>query len=410
MAEEKKLTYKFQAAEANGNIITDRMEAVSADEVVQEIRNRNLIPVKIEPEGVLDRDLSFNIKQSVKVSDLAVFCRQLSAMLSAGMPINRALDIQETQTTNTTLKAAVGTLSNGIKQGETLSKLMKEFPLVFPPILINMVESGESTGNLDDSLLRMSLHFNNENKINKQIKSAMMYPAILVVVMIIVLIVMMVFVLPQFAEMFAQNGAELPLITRMVMAVSNSFIKYWYIYAIVVGAAVAGWIHYKNTPNGRYNYDEAKLKMPVLGTPMRQIVTARFTRTLSTLLASGVSIVDALLIAGETTNNVLVIDAIAVATDGIKRGMSLTSELRKIEYFPLMMVSMVGIGEETGSLDSLLATTADYYDEELEQAIASLMSLIEPIMIIMLAGIVGTVVISIMLPMFEFSSGATIEM
>lgn len=405
------MDYSYRSTDRNGKISEGIINANSKDEVIKIISSRNQVPIAINEKGANSQALAFKspFKQKVKVTDLSIFCRQLSVMLNAGMPINRALDIQVTQTENLRLKGVLQEVSNAIKKGEPLSKSMRLHSDVFPKILLSMVESGESTGNLDQALERMSTHYIKENKINSKIKGAMIYPAVLAVVMVAVMVLMMVMVIPMFVDVFKDADVELPVITKFVVAFSLSLINFWYVY---IGVIVVGVIFSKKilaTPSGKYAFDQFKLKFKMVKKPVTQIITARFTRTLSTLLESGIPIISALAVASETTNNAVVIAAVNIASDGIKRGMSLTGELRKLNIFPLMMLSMVSIGEETGVIDELLNKTADYYDEELDAAISRLLALIEPVMIIIMGIIAGVLVLSIMLPMFAMSTGETMS-
>jgi type IV pilus assembly protein PilC len=287
---------------------------------------------------------------------------------------------------------------------------MKMFPNVFPPILINMIEAGEATGKLDEVLDRMSVHFTKENAINNKVKSAMIYPIVLLSLTVIVVGLLMVVVVPEFTGAFEDAGMELPMITRIVLGFSNSLASFWYLYLMVIGGFVLWFRTWLKTEGGRYKFDGKKLTAAVIGTPVKQIVTARFTRTLATLLESGIPVVKALTIAAETTNNVVVAESVGNATSGIKRGMSLTGELRKGDIFPQMMLSMVNIGEESGNLDALLLKVADYYDEELDAGIARLLALMEPALIIVMGLIIGSVVIAIMLPMMAMGSGDTMDL
>jgi len=404
MEDNRSFTVRY--ADAKGATFDEVVKAPTKEEAIAAIRGRNLYPIAVKEKTVLNSDINIKFRERVKIRDLAVFCRQLAAMFGAGMPINRALDIQIAQTENLTLREVLKVMSENIKQGDSMSKSMKQFPEVFPPILLSMIESGEATGNIDEVLARMADHFISENKIKNQVTGAMVYPIVLVIVMIVIMAILMIFVIPTFTEMFSASGVPLPTITKIVIAISDFTKKFWFVevlIAILIGVAFA---KYKKSTNGKHRIDSILLSLPIVGSAVKQIITARFTRTLATLLESGVSIVSAISIAADTTDNEIVKNSMAIAVDGIKRGMSLTSELKKLDIFPLMMTSMVGIGEETGELDSLLKKTADYYDEELEAGIKKILALLEPLMLIVIGGIAGVVVVSIMLPMFMMSSGS----
>ena len=399
-------TYEYKAARMDGKIETDTIQAESKEDVVAAIREKNLVPCVIREKTIFDSDLKdlAAFKPKVTTKDLAIFCRQLSVMLASGMPISRALDIQAEQTKNPTLKESTVEVSAAIKRGEPLSRSMREFPGSYPEILTSMVEAGEATGNLDGTLAKLSAQFTSDSKIQAQIINAMIYPIILLVVMVVVIIVIMIFVLPQFKTMLESSGSELPKLTQVVMGISDNVMQFWYLYLIGAIAIGTWFTWYKNSPTGKYRIDEFKINFGPIKEPMSQIVTARFTRTLASLISSGISIVEGLIMAAKTSGNLLVIDAITLAGDGIKRGMSLASELRKIEYFPPMMVSMVSIGEETGELDALLSTVADFYEEELETGIKRLVQVLDTLILLLLAGVVVVILLAIFIPMLEMNT------
>ncbi len=397
--------FKFRAAQANGQIIEGTISAGSRDEAFSILRARNQSPIQITEDNSKTAGLKIlNKNKKVKVADLAVFCKQLSAMLNTGMPINKALDIQEAQTENPTLRTSLQEVSKAIKQGEGLSKAMKAYPKSFPKILVTMIEAGEATGKLDEVLERMSNHYTKENKINNKVSGAMVYPLVLMVLTVVAVAAMMIVVIPMFRSMFGEVGMELPLITKIVIGISDSLVGFWYIYLAVIGGAFVSIKNYLKTDVGKFQYDKFLMNNKILAKPIQQIITSRFTRTMSTLMQSGISVVNALSISADTTNNVIVTSKVSEATDGVKRGMSLTGELRKTGIFPMMMISMLGVGEETGTIDDLMLKTADYYDEELDAGISKLLAMIEPAMILIMGVIIGGVVMSIMIPMFTMST------
>ena len=394
-------TFRFRSVESGGKLIEGIVNAETAELAVESLRRRNLIPIEVNMEESKSADL-FAMRRSkakVKIADMAMFCRQLSTMLSAGLPISRALDTLHEQTTNVRMKSAIATLSNRVKQGVSLSRSMAEDPGVFPKILVSMVESGELNGKQDQALGNMAQHFIKENRIQKRVKGAMIYPIVLFTVAIVVAVIMLVFVAPMFAGMFESAGEELPGPTKLLMSISNSLQHYWFVYLGVIFGLAFTLRRYIKTPKGRYKFDELKLKIPIVKTPMQQIVTARFTRTLSTLLDSGVSMVDAVTSSADTTNNSMVSDKMGLVIQGLKSGHPLTGELTKTGIFPPIMLSMVGIGEETGEVDGLMLKTADFYEEELDSAIGKLLSLMEPLLILFMAVIIGFLLVALMVPM-----------
>ena len=399
------MDFKYRALDASGQMLSGVIAAGSESEAISLIRGRNqrLIQLMAEEPKAQDIELPF-LKPKVKLVDLTMFCKQLSTMLGAGVPVNRALDIQIAQTVNKKLKDTLQKVSSSIKQGMPLSKAMRQFPEDFPPLMLNMIEAGELTGKLDEVLARLYVNYAKENAINKKVCNAMIYPMLLGFLTLAVMILMLTVVLPMFADMFSSSGGALPLPTRIMMAISDSLRNYWYIYIAVIGSAVFLLKWYVKTTDGRYNFDQIKLTAPIISGLMKEIITARFTRTLSTLLGSGISIIKALESATEITNNMVVSESMVSVINDVKKGMSVSSLLKRVPVFPPMMLSMVSVGEETGALDDMLEKTADYYDEELESAIAKMVALIEPVMIVFMGVGIGAIVIAMYLPMFSMYS------
>ncbi|MBE0451392.1 MAG: type II secretion system F family protein [Clostridia bacterium] len=396
-------TYVCREIDMGGKIVENTYKAESQDELIQMIRAKGHTPVRIEKEAEKGQDVgNFALFQKrVKAKDIAIFCKQMHTMLFAGMPLLSALEVLENQAENKTLKTTVKDMSMQVQKGEVLSTTMKRHPKVFPPLLTGMVESGELTGNLDNVLERMSTHYTKENRINSKIKGAMVYPAILSVLAVTVVIFMLAVIMPTFVGMFEGSGVPLPAPTRFLMGVSDAIRDYWYIFIAVIAGIVFLIRRITKTVEGKRFFDKLKLSMPLIKGPIAQIATSRFTRTLSTLLASGIPIIQALESASRVTNNRVVIDGIDQVTEDIKKGASLSVLLKKVGVFPPMMISMVGIGEESGSLEGMLERAADFYDEELEAAIQKLVSMIEPLMIVVMGVVIGFIVISMMLPMFD---------
>jgi len=264
-----------------------------------------------------------------------------------------------------------------------------------------MIEAGEITGKLDETLERMSVHYAKENRIAGKIKGAMMYPMVLTFLTVAVILVMLIFVFPMFIEMFATSDADLPGLTQLMIDISFSLQSFWYIYIIVIGLAVFGLKKFTKTEAGRELYDSLTLKLPIIRTLMPQIITARFTRTLSTLIASGISIVRSLESATDTTNNVIVINEMQSVINDVKKGYAVSSLLKRVTVFPPMMLSMLSVGEETGAIDEMLEKTADYYDEVLEEAMSRMVALLEPLMIVVMGCSIGVILIAMYLPMFS---------
>lgn len=379
------------------------MDAPNRTDAVNRIRLKGK-PISVEEKVMGSKEIVLFQSKKIKLKDISLFCKQMSVMLNSGIPLNNAVDILEQQTDAKNLKASLKVISKGLKEGNQLSKSLIEQNGLFPDLLIRMVQAGEKTGKLDEVLERMSEHYNKELKTSRQIRGAMIYPAVLAFLAVAATLVLLYVVIPNFSGIFEQSGVALPLPTRIVLAASNFVQSYWYILFGGVGLLVFLFLRYRSTEAGRYQLDQLKLKMPVVKGPMQKIVTARFASTLATLTSAGIPLVEAIDSAAATTNNAVVIDKLRIANEGLQKGERLTGMLTSTGLFPPMMLSMVKIGEESGSLESMLNKTSDFYEEELEAAIKQLLSLLEPAMIIFMGVIIGGIVASVMLPMFEIAN------
>jgi len=379
------------------------VDAPNRTDAVNRIRLKGK-PISVEEKVMGSKEITLFQSKKIKLKDISLFCKQMSVMLNSGIPLNNAVDILEQQTDAKNLKASLKVISKGLKEGNQLSKSLIEQNGLFPDLLIRMVQAGEKTGKLDEVLERMSEHYNKELKTSRQIRGAMIYPAVLAFLAVAATLVLLYVVIPNFSGIFEQSGVALPLPTRIVLAASNFVQSYWYILFGGVGLLVFLFLRYRSTEAGRYQLDQLKLKMPVVKGPMQKIVTARFASTLATLTSAGIPLVEAIDSAAATTNNAVVIDKLRIANEGLQKGERLTGMLTSTGLFPPMMLSMVKIGEESGSLESMLNKTSDFYEEELEAAIKQLLSLLEPAMIIVMGVIIGGIVASVMLPMFEIAN------
>lgn len=394
-------TYKYRAIDASGKTIESEMTGKSIEEVRTKLKNLKYIPISVSEYSKAEEAKTKDIlPEKVKPRDIMLFCKQMGVMMGAGVPINTALELFQQQADNKTLKATTQQVKAEIQKGESLSKAMKKYPKVFPALLLRMMEAGELSGRMDDVLSQMAEHYEREVATTRQVKKAMTYPILLIFISIIAVIIVMVAVVPIFADMYAEAGMKLPPITQLVMWISNSYFKYWYIHGLIVGAIAFGIYILTNTPDGRRFLDTFLLKAPGIRKPMQMIVTARFTRTFATLTSSGVPLVEAVRSSAGTTNNIIVQEAVEGLTDNIRKGSSLGSQFSKIEYFPTMMTSMIRIGEESGSLDEMLGKTADFYDDELTAAVDQIVGMIEPLSIIVMGVLVGGIVAAVFIPLF----------
>ena len=395
--------YVCKYLDTRQGVVTLEVDAPNRTDAVNRIRLKGK-PISVEEKVMGSKEITLFQSKKIKLKDISLFCKQMSVMLNSGIPLNNAVDILEQQTDAKNLKASLKVISKGLKEGNQLAKALIEQNGLFPDLLIRMVQAGEKTGKLDEVLERMSEHYNKELKTSRQIRGAMIYPAVLAFLAVAATLVLLYVVIPNFSGIFEQSGVALPLPTRIVLAASNFVQSYWYILFGGVGLLVFLFLRYRSTEAGRYQLDQLKLKMPVVKGPMQKIVTARFASTLATLTSAGIPLVEAIDSAAATTNNAVVIDKLRIANEGLQKGERLTGMLTSTGLFPPMMLSMVKIGEESGSLESMLNKTSDFYEEELEAAIKQLLSLLEPAMIIFMGVIIGGIVASVMLPMFEIAN------
>jgi len=394
------MKYKYVAVTDTGFKVTGSVEANSETDVVNMLRGNQYFPISVERDISAEAGIELFAPKVTK-KDLAVFCKQFHTMLDAGLSIVRCLDVLAAQTENKTLKKAISLVADNVQKGMTLSEAMALQPKVFPKILVNMVEAGEVSGDLDGILEKMAVHFEKENKIESKVKSSTVYPIALLVVTICVVVFMIVFVLPTFISMFEGSGTELPGATQLLINLSNSMRSKWYVYLGVVAAVVLGVKAFTSSERGRRTFDFIKLKLPVISTTTVKVVTSRFTRTLSTLISSGIPLLRSMEVVSKVVDNSVVEQRIKDSIEDIRRGIPLSRAVKEVGLFPPMVDSMIRIGEESGALDDILLKTADFYDEEVEVALTRMTTLIEPIMIVFMALIIGFIVIAMYMPMFE---------
>lgn len=394
--------YVCKYLDTRQGVVTLEVDAPNRTDAVNRIRLKGK-PISVEEKVMGSKEITLFQSKKIKLKDISLFCKQMSVMLESGIPLNNAVDILEQQATSKNLKSSLKIVSKSLKEGSQLSKAMLDQEGMFPDLLIRMVQAGEKTGKLDEVLEKMSEHYNKELKTSRQIRGAMIYPAVLAFLAVGAVLALLYIVIPSFSGIFEQSGMAMPLPTRIVLAASNFVRSYWYILFGVTGILVFLFLRYRSTEAGRYQLDRLKLNLPVIKGPMQKIVTARFASTLAILTSAGIPLVEAIESAAATTNNAVVIEKMKIANEGLQKGERLTGMITSTGLFPPMMLSMVKIGEESGSLESMLVKTSDYYEEELETAIKQLLSLLEPAMIIVMGVIIGGIVASVMLPMFELA-------
>ena len=393
--------YVCKYLDTRQGVVTLEVDAPNRTDAVNRIRLKGK-PISVEEKVMGSKEIVLFQSKKIKLKDISLFCKQMSVMLESGIP-NNAVDILEQQATSKNLKSSLKIVSKSLKEGSQLSKAMLDQEGMFPDLLIRMVQAGEKTGKLDEVLEKMSEHYTKELKTSRQIQGAMIYPAVLAFLAVAAVLALLYVVIPSFSGIFEQSGMAMPLPTRIVLAASNFVRSSWYILFGVTGILVFLFLRYRSTETGRYQLDRLKLNLPVIKGPMQKIVTARFASTLAILTSAGIPLVEAIESAAATTNNAVVIEKMKIANEGLQKGERLTGMITSTGLFPPMMLSMVKIGEESGSLESMLVKTSDYYEEELETAIKQLLSLLEPAMIIVMGVIIGGIVASVMLPMFELA-------
>jgi type IV pilus assembly protein PilC len=392
----------------SGERAADTIDAATAALKREQIQITKITPAKTAKEAAAaKKEKVGKIGKKVAAKNLAIFTRQFSVMIDAGLPLVQCLDILGTQEEDKNFAAVILDTRTSVESGASLADAMKRHPKTFDALFTNMIAAGEAGGILDTILKRLATYIEKAVKLAGQVKSAMIYPIAVVIIASLVVGVILWKVIPTFAELFSGLGADLPLPTRVVIGLSNNLVKFFPVLLIGGFASAWGFRTYYMTTNGRRVIDAATLKMPVLGNIMKKIAVARFCRTLSTLISSGVPILDGLEITAKTAGNSIVEDAIMVTRKSIERGETISVPLKETKVFPAMVTQMIGVGEATGALDTMLSKIADFYEEEVDTAVAGLLTLLEPIMIAVLGIVVGGIVIAMYMPIFDLISKLT---
>jgi type IV pilus assembly protein PilC len=397
--------FTWEGKTRQGTVQKGEIAANSKEDVLALLRKQNIQPINVtaKPREI---NLSFGAPK-VKDKDVVIFTRQLATMIDAGLPLVQCLDILGTQTENKTLAKTVNQVRSDVESGATFADALKKHPKIFDSLYCNMVAAGEAGGILDTILARLATFMEKFARIKGQIKSAMIYPAIILFVAVAVVSLLLVVVVPMLANIFVEAKMQLPFPTRIVMAVSN-FLKSWGGLALVLAiiGSFVGIKQFRKTEQGLRTTDGIALKMPVIGSLIQRVSVAKFTRTLGTLLTSGVPILEGLLIVSRTAGNKVVEDAILVTRQSVSEGKTLADPLGKAKIFPAMVVSMISVGEATGALDNMLNKIADFYDDEVDTAVAALTSMLEPMLMIFLGVVVGFVIVAMYMPIFQMGAAA----
>lgn len=392
----------WEAKGRNGETRKGTMEADSSELVQSRLRAQQLNPVKVKKKA---KEFHINIGKPVSEKELVIFTRQFATMIDAGLPLVQCLEILSGQGENKQFRKIQKDIKSYVEQGGTFSEGLRKHPKVFDSLYVNLVAAGEMGGILDTILQRLSVYIEKRVKLKRQVKGAMVYPTAVLCVAIAVIVVMLTWVIPAFQGMFAEFGGEdnLPGLTKFVISLSEGFLGnvHWIVLATVVTVGSVGYSY--RTKGGKRFWHKLFLTMPVIGPVIRKIAVARFTRTLGTLLGSGVPILDSMNIVGKASGNVIIEEAIQKTSDRIREGRTMSEPLAETKVFPDMVVQMIGVGEQTGALDNMLNKIADFYEDEVDVAVAALTSLLEPMMMVLIGGIVGVILIAMYMPIFEIA-------
>lgn len=389
-------TFTYTARTATGDLKTATIEAPTREEVVAQLRRQRLSVVKVDEDAKPKK-----ARGGVKMRDIVIFTRQFSTMINAGLPLVQALDILAKQTENKVLADVTRAVVFDVESGHTVADALAKHPNAFSELYVNMVAAGEAGGILDTILMRLATFMEKNDALVRKVKGAMIYPGVIMSVAAIAITVLLIFVIPVFESMFASVGLPLPMPTRVVIGLSRFLKGYWWALGAALGGTAFMLKRYYGTSDGRLKIDRLLLKFPVLGDVLRKAAVSRFTRTLGTLISSGVSILDGLEITAKTAGNRVIQDAIMASRASIAGGDTIAAPLQKSAVFPPMVISMIAVGEQTGGLDEMLSKIADFYDEEVDAAVGGLLALLEPVMIVFLGVVVGGMVVAMYLPIFD---------
>lgn len=395
--------FNYTAIDRNGKRVRSSLDASSIETAKSSLRGAGYTILDIKEQTTLNRDIEIPFLGKPKAKDMAVFCRQFVSILRAGVSVASVLSMLGQQTGNKKLRAAIREMQADVEKGESLATSMRRHPKIFPAILVNMVSAGESSGNLEESFRQMELYFDRSKRTKSKVTSAMIYPCVLIVVMIVVLIVMMTKIIPNFLKTFEDMDAELPKLTQGVMAVCEWFESWWWVPLLVLAALIVGGVLFHRTDKGKHFFGWLARKTPVVGNLTVKTACATFCRTMEVLIGSGLTLTDSMDLAASNMGNIYYLEAIRDARGMVAEGTPLRESLVRTGIFPPMVSNLVGVGEETGDLQSMMGKVADYYDEEVDEATKKLLNLMEPAIIIVMAVFVVIIVLAIYLPMINMT-------
>ena len=393
--------YTWKGRSMAGEAQSGEIEVGRQEEALEILRKKRILVTSLRPKASGFTMPKFGGGVSVSTKDLAIFTRQFATMISAGLPLVQCLDILAKQSSKPSFGRVITEVTREVEAGSTLSDALGKHRSVFDDLFRNMVAAGEAGGVLDEILLRLATYIEKADALKRKVQSAMVYPAVVLTVALGATAFMLIFIIPTFAKMFTDFGGELPLPTKIVLGMSGFLIGYWWVMVLMVVAGVIALQRFYATENGQRTIDGLMIKAPVLGDVLLKGAVARFTRTLGTLISSGVSILDGLEITAKTAGNRVIHDAVMASRNSIAGGDTIAAPLEKSKVFPPMVISMIAVGEQTGGLDDMLTQIADFYDEEVDVAVGALLSLMEPVMIVVLGVVVGGMVVAMYLPIFD---------
>ncbi len=395
-------SFEWKGRDRNGNPQSGVLIGDSKEAVIAALRRQQIVVTTVKEKG---KEIALpRLGGGISSKDIAIFTRQFSVMIDAGLPLVQCLEILGQQQDNKAFQKVILQVRQDVEAGSSLAEAMRKHPQAFDDLYVNMVAAGEAGGILDTILQRLANYIEKAVKLKAQVRAALIYPTAVVTIAIIVVYIILWKVIPVFATLFEGLGAQLPFLTRVIVGISNFIGRFWWLIFLLIAAAVIAIRQYYQTPNGRYQIDRLLLKAPVIGIVLRKIAVARFCRTLGTLLASGVAILESLDITARTAGNAVLEEAILTVRKEVEEGKTVADPLARTEQFPPMVCQMIGVGEQTGAMDTMLSKIADFYEDEVDRAVEGLMSLIEPVIIAFLGVVIGTIVVAMYLPMFSLIS------
>jgi type IV pilus assembly protein PilC len=397
--------FKYSARDVKGKIVTGEIEARDPESVTDILHDRGLIVVSVkEGMGIDFEKLSEINIGGVPDKEKVIFMRQMSTMVGAGLPLTRALEIMVQQAGNPFFKRVLKEVLSSVQSGKSLSTSFREQDEIYDDVTLNLIEAGEESGKLEVILERLATELEEKNNLSSKLKSAMIYPIIILVVIVVVVVLMMMVLIPSMAQIYGDFGAELPLVTRMLMSMSSFFISYWWAILVVLAVLIIGGKYYLDSPKGKRSWDKLVLKIPIIGGIITKMQLSQFTRILALLLGSGLSIIKALELTASSLSNSMFRDTIIEAKSEVEKGGALALPIARSEYFPLLVSSMIAVGEETGEIDAVLTKVSQYYKEEVDVATTNMASVLEPVFLIIMGLAIGFIALGVYMPMFQLSS------